>query len=182
MTPGSGPSLGFPCFCKAWDPTALSDPGSSASRLHMLLFCKSLSLSWAARLAGPAGHIAPHGRAARAFRQEAAHPCPGISYGRGALLERPTGRVTLTAPSQSPGCSRADVPSKLRKKPKNVSAHKGAGASLQQELIPPHRTAALPGAAALAHPWKSLSSLEAGSWMAVQRDGGERASEHSPQT
>lgn len=86
------------------------------------------------------------------------------------------------APSQSPGCSKADVPSEPQKKPKNVSVREGAGASLQQELIPPHRPAALLGTAAPAHPWKSLSSLGAGSWTSVQRDGGERASEHSPQT
>lgn len=51
------------------------DPGSPASRLHMLLFCKALPLSQAAQLAGPAGRTAHHSRAVPAFWQEAAHLC-----------------------------------------------------------------------------------------------------------
>lgn len=106
------------------------------------------------------------------FRAGACPSLLGISHSRGALLERPAGGAILTAPLQSPGCSKADVPSEPPKKPKNVSEHERAGASLQQELVPLHRPAALP--------WRSFSRLGAGWWCRGMEE--RTASEHSPHT
>lgn len=96
----TGPALGFPCFCRAWNSKTPSGPWFPPCRLHMQT---SAPLSGSTAGRSQRMHFTPLASGRRL-------PALGVQVLVGALLEHPAGL------SPSDVCSKADVPTKPKKK------------------------------------------------------------------
>lgn len=144
----TGPALGFPCFCRAWNSKTPSGPWFPPCRLHMQT---SAPLSGSTAGRSQRMHFTPLASGRRL-------PALGVQVLVGALLEHPAGL------SPSGVCSKADVPTKPKKKtqknPQGSANMQGIRWFSAEGDSPPALPCCAPGAAALASPWKSLRSRE----------------------